>query len=248
MNIRYVQIEVGKYDGEIKSLPADVKGPYAALLFHLLTHDGWIKDDMAYIAQICGTGELELASKWRHVGAFLNKIGGKYFHKTIRSDIGVAKKRLQDKRRAGLIGSDVKKHCLSTASAVLSVNENEIRKGKSSFSSSRVNAMPSLSFARELNEIIPAKSSSDWKSYENIGNIIAQRITAGKTDEKAYQTVREIALRARAGKKPIGLFYALLKRECNYIRPSRGGMGTLSEGITQTLKDIENIMEAKNAV
>jgi len=75
-----------------------------------------------------------------------------------------------------------------------------------------------FSFARELNEIIPARSNSDWKAYANIAKVIIQNIQSGKCTESSFEEVKKIAREAAAAKveKKIALFFKLLSDRLKY--------------------------------
>lgn len=91
----------------------------------------------------------------------------------------------------------------------------------------------SLSFARELDAIIPVsvnprKAASDWKAYQNVGKMIIERIIAGKTTVAAFEQVKQAAIRAkndttRPDVPAIAKFFKIIHDELNYRRPSKGG-------------------------
>jgi uncharacterized protein YdaU (DUF1376 family) len=228
MNIRYIQIEVGFYDGEVKSLPAGCKGPYSALLWHLISHDGWIENDMEKIANLCGVLPVEMPAIWPRCVQFLNKVGGKYFHKRMRGDIKRAIILSQRRSIAGLTGNDLRWHSDGKAIAQRGV-KGKGSKVKEDLPSSAQIPIPSLSLARELHTIIHAKSNSDWRAYEEVARQFSGR----------WQEVLEIARRSKGMKKPIAYFFTVLKKEMGYIRQSRGGTGFVGDLANQILSKVK---------
>jgi hypothetical protein len=82
-----------------------------------------------------------------------------------------------------------------------------------------------LSFAREINEIILAKTNSDWKAYLNIAKKILSGIKSGKCTQASFEQVMSIAKEAAEAKvdKPIALFYTLLQERMDYKRQAYKG-------------------------
>ena len=94
-----------------------------------------------------------------------------------------------------------------------------------------------FSFARKINEIIPAKSVSDWTAFINIGNNILYRrdIKTDKSTHNQFNDVIEIAREAAKAKvqNKIALFFSLLAEKTDYKKQTHSRFGTIGRVFQQ---------------
>jgi hypothetical protein len=228
MNLRYVQIEPGYYDNEMARLSDRAKGIYGPLTVHMLANDGWIKDDIETVAKVCGLNILEAKAGLELCKHLYVRRNGKIFHKYTRSALAEAKRRAQVNHIRAVTAREVQRYEPATSRLVADGKGKRETPSPYSQGIKAISPVPALTRARELNLIIPAKNSSDWQAYINLAEMF-------KGTPEQWQKVLEIAVRAKKKKHPPSYFFAVLGREMNYRRKSRGGTATLAA----SLKEIE---------
>lgn len=216
---RYIQSEPQRHVADLMSLsPAD-RGLYAVLLWLFYGAGGVLPDDVSVLAQRCGVTDLEMNEFLRTNGAHFLRKNGEISHKIVRSDTVRARRLSQVRARAGLIGSELRWQSYSKAIAKPGVNVNVNVKGKEDSNSNTNKAtiqVRSLRFVTALNLVVPTKTESDKAAFRNLASWVSQGISAGQFSEEMYRYVLDAATEARNGRRPIALFFAILKRDYGY--------------------------------
>jgi hypothetical protein len=239
MKIKYITTEPEKADKVLMDLPADARKPYAILMLHMMAQtgetNGGLRDDISHLAEICGLIDIEMSRQLETIvpAASWRRVRGLIYSKEVRFQILRAKKRSQDHKESGLIGSYVKKRRLSVAKASLGSEGREEEKITSFPGTAQIIPLPAVEFAQKVNAIIPLKPK-DWPSVENVGKRTAKAIQDGKCSEGVYEKMLEMAREAkrdaeRDGARAIRYWFASLKLIMGYTRQSRGGMNSIGE-------------------
>lgn len=228
MNIRYVQIEPAVYDMEMARLAPGGRAVYGCLTVHLLANDGWIKDDIGVVAEVCGMDQLQASAGFELCKHLYVRRNGKIFSRNIRSVIAQAKKRAQANRIRAVTAAEVKysEHAPSMLQAD--------GKGKGKIPSlspgnKNISPIPTLTRARQISAILKTKPS-DWPSIINFVNSFK-----GNWDE-----VVNIANRAAGKRHPVSYFFAVVRREMDYRRSTRGGLSSIGDTVKNILKGVQS--------
>ena len=224
-DLQYVQIQPSQdlLDVRFQMMSPAERGVYWTIKLYLYANGGKCPLDEAMLAKV--TDCENFAEVWEKVRpAFVIK-DGTIKHKVVTKDLRKAKKCLQGRRRAGLIGAQ--KRWQSHSKSIAKERKVNVKISKDKYSNSNASSISSLDssstsfFGDELRfyDLVTAKlrprSRSDRTCIRQVAAWL--RYTAGKTgDVGLFQRGRALVDEAASANKPMAAFMAIVKSELGY--------------------------------
>lgn len=224
-DLQYVQFQPSKdlLDVRFQMMSPAERGVYWTIKLYLYANGGKFGLDEAMLAKV--TDCENFAEVWEKIKpAFIIK-DGTIRHKVVTKDLRKARKCLQSRRKAGLIGAQ--KRWQSHGGAIAKERKVNVKLSKDKYSNTNASSISSLDssstsfFGEELRfyDLVTAKlrprSRSDRTCIRQVAAWL--RYTAGKTgDVGLFQRGRALVDEAASANKPMAAFMALAKNELGY--------------------------------
>ena len=224
-DLQYVQIQPSKdlLDVRFQVMSPAERGVYWTIKLYLYANGGKFGLDEAMLSKV--TGCENFGEVWEKVRSSFVIKDGIIRHKVVTKDLRKAKKCLQGRRRAGLIGAQ--KRWQSHSKAIAKERKVNVKISKDKYSNTNASSISSLDssstsfFGEELRfyDLVTAKlrprSRSDRTCIRQVAAWL--RYTAGKTgDVGLFQRGRALVDEAASANKPMAAFMALAKNELGY--------------------------------
>lgn len=224
-DLQYVQFQPSQdlLDVRFQMMSPAERGVYWTIKLYLYANGGKFPLDEAMLTKV--TGCENFGEVWEKVrSAFVIK-AGTIRHKVVTKDLRKARKCLQGRRRAGLVGAQKRWQSHGKAIAKerkVNVKVSEDKYSNTSTSSIVSRASSSTSFLGEevkfydlVSVILHPRNSSDRTCIRQVAAWL--RYTAGKTrDTGLFQRAWALAQEAAGGRNPMAAFMAIAKSELGY--------------------------------
>lgn len=131
--INYIQFEPAAFlaDSDVQSWSAEVVGAYWLLICYLYTNKGKCLADSNAMAVLCHC-QNNWDEVWEKISKKFSKRKGFIFHKRVSKELAEAKRRIQAKQRAGVMGAEKRwhNHSKGNGTPIAKERKGKVRKGK----------------------------------------------------------------------------------------------------------------------
>jgi len=226
--VRFVQLEpeaiVAEPDFQV--MTAEERGVYLSMILYLYCNNGRLKLNVELLRKLCNARpDFDFAAVLKK---FINKKGMVY-HRSVSQSMAKARRLMQARREAGLMGAEKKWQSHNKDNSIATVSKGNViaskdkqnsysstNTGNPSFTPSNSIRGASLNFHDALTQIIGPKDQSDRTCFHNVTAWLAEQIARGRFDEHIYARVLDIAGETCRCRKPAAAFMARLKKDLGY--------------------------------